>query len=180
MLWLLELRAAAEVEFTPLDEVGAQTIDKALPRGVQAGEWIRLWNEIQMQLFDCELNQQREQQGKLSLNSVWFWGQGRLPIAWKPWRQLSGLTQQLLNPSLPFKLGETAQGLDDINALPALHCESLVWDGEWEAQLAELEMRWFKPLLHALKQRKLHSVEIIVPELGCYQLSSWSAWACWR
>ncbi|MFK7855352.1 MAG: hypothetical protein AB8B79_14610 [Granulosicoccus sp.] len=50
-----------------------------LPRGDADGQWRRLLTEIQMLLHDHPLNQKREGEGKLSVNSLWFWGGARLP-----------------------------------------------------------------------------------------------------
>lgn len=50
-----------------------------LPRGDDDGQWRRLLTEIQMLLHDHPLNVKRESEGKLSVNSLWFWGGARLP-----------------------------------------------------------------------------------------------------
>lgn len=41
--------------------------------------WQRLQSEAQMQLHQHPVNLERQQQGLLALNSLWFWGAGRLP-----------------------------------------------------------------------------------------------------
>ena len=43
--------------------------------------WYRLFNEIQMYLHQHPLNQERQAQGKLPINSLWAWGSGSLPKA---------------------------------------------------------------------------------------------------
>ncbi len=41
--------------------------------------WQRLQSEAQMQLHQHPVNHERQQQGLPALNSLWFWGAGRLP-----------------------------------------------------------------------------------------------------
>ena len=41
--------------------------------------WYKLLNEMQMFMHQHDVNQQRQQQGLLPLNSLWFWGGGERP-----------------------------------------------------------------------------------------------------
>ena len=43
-------------------------------------DWYRLINEMQMFMFQHEINQNRFQLGLPMINSLWYWGAGRLPI----------------------------------------------------------------------------------------------------
>lgn len=49
-----------------------------LPRGRDATRWMRLVNEAQITLHSLALNRRREQDGRPLVNSLWFWGAGRL------------------------------------------------------------------------------------------------------
>jgi hypothetical protein len=39
-------------------------------------DWYRLVNEMQMFLYQHDVNRQRESRGRLAINSLWFWGGG--------------------------------------------------------------------------------------------------------
>jgi len=54
-------------------------INPFLPQGAEAGRWRQLLNEIQMLLFSHPVNHGRELAGLPLCNSVWFWGEGKLP-----------------------------------------------------------------------------------------------------
>lgn len=50
-----------------------------LPEGNEAKDWQRLMSEIQMLFHTHPINQEREQNGQLTVNSLWFWGGANLP-----------------------------------------------------------------------------------------------------
>jgi hypothetical protein len=70
--WYLRLRRPRELLTSPLADVAGRTLDPFLPRGQDAA-WLRgLMNEAQMLLHELAI---------ANLNSLWFWGSGRLPAA---------------------------------------------------------------------------------------------------
>lgn len=80
-MWFLLLDEDPELETTSLDEVLGENINDHLPRGGDAMNWHSIMNELQMVLFGSAVNQRREEAGEPTLNSLWFWGGGRLPAA---------------------------------------------------------------------------------------------------
>ncbi|MEO6065433.1 MAG: phosphoglycerate mutase [Lysobacterales bacterium] len=63
----------------PEDALGAS--GTPLPAGETAGrEWSRLLNETQMVLHDHPVNRDRARGGLLTVNSLWLWGAGELPL----------------------------------------------------------------------------------------------------
>lgn len=50
-----------------------------LPEGDTGKRWRRLLNEVQVILHNHPINAERQAVGKLPVNTVWFWGAGRLP-----------------------------------------------------------------------------------------------------
>ncbi len=77
--WYLQLDKEYRIQTTPLGNVAGQAIGNALVTGTDKDYWRNLGNEIQMLLFTHPINQARQEQGKLPVNSIWFWGQGVLP-----------------------------------------------------------------------------------------------------
>lgn len=168
--WYLQLAELPAVEFTPLPQVIGRPLQHCLPMGEESLFWRKLLNETQTILHQSAINQQREIQQKLPINSVWFWGMGQLPAPPPTrWRQVwteESLTQglaQLTNTdiSLPTT-GETF--LKDV--LPGEHLLTLLMPDNYsqqnEAWLLEMEKNWFAPFWQALKKRQLDTL-IIYP-----------------
>jgi hypothetical protein len=76
-LWLAHLAVAPEIETWSLDRARAGALADALPRGVDAPQWRRWQDEIQMLLHNHPVNAAREAAGAAPANAVWFWGGGR-------------------------------------------------------------------------------------------------------
>lgn len=64
-----------------LDRVIGRNIDRWLPDTPPARLLRRLQNEVQMVLHTHALNDERERQGRLTVNSVWASGSGRAPAS---------------------------------------------------------------------------------------------------
>jgi hypothetical protein len=62
----------------PHEALGAP-MDAHLPQGEPGRRWRHLLNEAQVILHNHPINQQRMRDGKLRVNSLWFWGGGGLP-----------------------------------------------------------------------------------------------------
>lgn len=77
-VWFLGLDADPNITTTPIDQVVNKDITDYLPKGEGALAWATLQNEIQMLLFSHPVNQVREAQGQLMVNSLWCYGLGAL------------------------------------------------------------------------------------------------------
>ncbi len=65
--------------FSPPEEVLGDDLFSHLPDGPDGRRWRALLNEAQVLLHNHPLNQARTQAGKPAVNSLCFWGGGRLP-----------------------------------------------------------------------------------------------------
>lgn len=178
--WLLNMQQATPTAFCSIEGLHGQPVTDYLPKAEDAENWIKLWNEIQMLLFDCPLNQSREAQGKTPINSLWFWGHASLPENWQAWQYVSGQDQVLqrlvsLSQSNYFPQARFA----DIKGKKSLHIESFDADEDWQQQLDKLTDNWVKPALSALKKNQLRELNLIVPEWGVYTLTPLSIWRFW-
>jgi hypothetical protein len=63
----------------PASVVDGVEPDEYMPKGEQAASYLTLTSELQMSLHDHEVNQRREAEGLLPVNSVWLWGGGTAP-----------------------------------------------------------------------------------------------------
>ncbi len=89
--WYFSSTRNLEIETIPLRDVLYKNLYNHLPRGQHYQYWRRLLTEIQMLLHNSEINKQRIKDGKPQINSLWFWGEGQLPLT-KPdehWQSIS-------------------------------------------------------------------------------------------
>jgi len=95
--WYLQLPAEARLPAfsPPADALGGQLLAH-LPEGDEARRWRQLGNEAQILLHNHPLNARRAEAGRPPVNTLWFWGGGRLPDAVRaPWRAVIGADDEL-------------------------------------------------------------------------------------
>lgn len=80
--WYLHASTSFGITTSPLYEVMAQDIRPYLAQGSNYKKWHQLMTELQMLLFDHEVNQARQQTSKPLVNSIWPWGEGEIAGAY--------------------------------------------------------------------------------------------------
>ena len=168
--WYLRLpaktKAAFELHTTPLDQMQAEYVTPHLPQGGSARSMLKQINEAQMLLHAHPLNQQRENEGRITVNGLWLWGGGTMPTTpLLPTQQPDQVAGNL------FELHALAQQRD----CPLLHPASALADfstqghalavltpdsSDLVAHLKQLEQNWFKPLLRKLFWGKIKHVQL--------------------
>ena len=138
-----------------------------------------LLNEAQMVLHAHPVNEAREARGEPSVNSLWFWGSGRVPaVSSGRWHSVNaddplvvglGRAAGIRHRSLPASAGawldrapEEGRHLLLLDALRAPL--ALEQAGEYRDALARMERDWFTPLLGALREGRVGMVTIHVPD----------------
>lgn len=191
--WYLALTEVPDLQTSPLPALLFQDINSHLPRGEQAGDWRRRMNEIQMLLYDHPVNQQREAEGRLTVNSLWIWGGGHLPEASKvKWQQLysddwlldalarfQGITSDDLPESVESMLehcrGEVLMYIDDC-LLPLRQNDPI----GWLSAVQQFQSLWLEPLLTALKNNRCTSLTLIPANGQRYSLNRKTLARWWR
>lgn len=172
--WYIRASARLALKTTPLDAVAGRDILPCMPGGGDRIKLARLLNEIQMTLHAASVNEQRQRQGLLPINSLWFWGYGALPARIeRRWSFVAGdesLARGLaLLAEIPFQgLPEHYEGLESVpdNAsglvvINALQSFKDYQDPEgWLAALPDYEANWFLPLQRAFKSGRIARLEI--------------------
>ena len=182
--WLLNLEAMPDLTFSALTEVSGKAVDDFLPKGTDRQDWLRLWNEIQMQLYDSEINQQRVSDGKLPINSIWFWGAGAFIANKNCWQHVQG--------RLPL-LSDLAQHSEiRLNSDPDWSTKTLtsgknLWvldeidiESDWQQQLQQLDQQLLQTLWQNLRMAKMTNIKLQIPEYGSYQLTPFDCWKFWK
>lgn len=117
--WAARHESLAQLPTASLDRVTHRGIDLWLPRAAGQGParlWRRLQNEVQMLLHNHPLNEAREAQGLLPVNSFWVSASG----AWQPADEAAApqLDQRLTAPALAEDWGAWLQAWQALDAGP--------------------------------------------------------------
>ncbi len=167
-----------------------------LPRGPDEGIWLRALTEIQMLLHDHPANRTREAQGRPVVNSVWFWGAGRLPPRpeapprthlWSDAVLARGIGRVLGAPCRALPAGAGAW-LDSAREAGRhlVYCDALHYAArlaDWPAWLEALrrwEADWFEPLRRALWSGELGCLRIEAGDGVAYEIPASARWRWWR
>jgi hypothetical protein len=173
--WELQLKRPLALETIPLPEAIHQGIDPHLPGGADGAAWRHLLAETQTILHMHPVNCQREADGRPTANSLWPWGQGRLPddiqanfqTVWSDDPVVAGLCTHAgmpcHAPAVRYQAtnGRTLAILDRLST-PARTLEALAWR---EALLA-LERDWLTPAVAALKRGECTGLRLIGTRFG--------------
>ena len=182
--WLLQLKHIPSLDFSALEDVANKGIEQTLPRGEDRQPWLRLWNEIQMQLHDADINKQRVAQGKLPINSIWFWGAGEFFAKAGVWDKVQGcsdllrLVARASNIELEHSDDFSATSLTSGNHLWLL--EELDIENDWQQQLNDIDQNILRPLWESCKAAKLSKVKLQIPDYGNYHFSPIDCWKFWK
>ena len=191
--WYIKLNEGMELSTTPIDSVIGQDILPHMPKKSNNINIEQLINDIQMSLHDVEINFKREEEKKLPINSVWFWGCGKLPsIIDRTWSSVYG--DEVISEGLsiisatPFKkLPEKFDEIEDINS----NFSNLFVIGEfdrfrnyhnfdeWVEMLVRYEINWFSPLSDALERKNIDQL-IIETDINSIYISKYSRYYFWR
>lgn len=174
--WYLVGMDASKLASFPPSFLANRNASAYLPEGEDSGQWRRLMTELQMLLHAHPLNEQREQQGKLPVNSLWFWGGA--PLYQKcPDADVKFVYTGTVYADDPFSRAACAQLQISCKALaefnPLLAAESLVVDTriadaifarnevEMHQFIEQIDNQWFKPLNERVKQGEVQQLVIL-------------------
>lgn len=193
--WYVRLHRAPRLVTQPVSvATGTRELAALLPAGDEAKRWHRRLNEIQMLLHGSSVNEAREARGELPVNSVWFWGCGRLPpaspVAWQClWSQdrLSEALAHHVGIVHRARPGTAVRWLEE--AAPAHHvvimeqgdglCRRYDVEG-WRAYLDLFHRDWCLPLLEALRERRLQRLTLLTESGAGYYLTPSMLRRWWR
>ena len=191
--WYLRAPRDPALCTTSLGDAIGQDVLHCMPRGADARRWRGLLNEVQMVLHASPVNQAREAARLTPINSLWFWGGGRLPpSASAAWSQVwsnealaAGLAALTHTPcaSLPADADEWLQ--DDTAG-----AQLVVIDGAreaahmgdveaWQAFLHALHEAWLAPLYEAVKRRRVAQATLYAADGRAFRLDARAARRWW-
>ena len=170
-----------EVKTYLLSEAMGRDVGKFMPQGPHEMRFKSLLNEVQMLLHDHPINQAREQQGLLTVNSLWLSGGGNFKEMSKPRKQIvfQFFGNDPLSAGLASWTGVSCGSLgSDFSSLETKGHAVVVVNA-----CEDLETAWFGPLFLGLKSGKLKTLRCHFDVHGMtftLNLKSLDAWKFWR
>ncbi len=171
--WYLPADTFGELLATTPVRATGRNIDIWMQAGPRARDWRRLQNEIQMTWHSHPVNEAREADGRLPVNSVWLHGGGNAG-------KVARLADTVLTND-PFLTGLALAGGSRVGAQPARFADTgqasgsvlTMLDSATEAHIAAdwglwldrmhtLDADWFQPVLDALTTGQIQSVTLVL------------------
>lgn len=192
--WYLRPPTVPEITTVPLPSVVGRDIHPFLPQGKDGKRWHTVLNELQILLHTARVNAAREERGAPPINSLWFWGGGRLPelkeARWsKVWSaepvtlalaRLSGTPAASLPATAAEWLATDTPGAQLIVLDGARAHVQYSEQGDWQAFVERLEADWISPLLTAVRARALERLTLHTESAPDFVLTRKAARRWWR
>ncbi|SNR96017.1 hypothetical protein SAMN05192560_1963 [Methylobacillus rhizosphaerae] len=176
--WHVCLKTVPDLVTTSLARAAGRDITHYLPQGADAQRWRQLLNEIQMLLFHHPVNQVREAQNKLPVNSIWLHGGGEVPTAGR------------ISVDSVYSGDVCVQGAATLSGMAAMPVQPLqhILGNKHEtclvqAAYGELGCEWAAELWQALKLRQVSEVIIYFAWEGrmlTVSMTTNDTWKFWR
>jgi hypothetical protein len=192
--WYLRLSEDPGIRTTAVAEVLGKDVDRLLPTGPDARRWHGLLNEVQMLLHSSAVNAAREDSGTPAVNSVWFWGGGRMPhVVDSPWDGVwsdeplakglamrGGVACGDLPAGAEAWLAASAPG-SHLLVMSRLRDAALSGDlSAWSREVEALARDWLEPLRRALMRGSLERLEVVTCDGQLYRIGRRQLWRFWR
>lgn len=158
----------------PCDALGDDLFEH-LAEGTDGRRWRALLSEAQVVLHNHPWNAQRIAQGKMPVNSLWFWGGGVLPDAVRTTHDAVYCQDETVRA--------LANGLCAVEMLPPRFpgtTEDVVFDLQAERDLARLQNDWLLPALLALQRAELDMLQIDFADGLVFDIERSQRWRLWR
>ncbi len=189
--WLIKLTRPPLLMTTPLVRIKGRPIGDNLAQGNDSPYWQRILNEIQMLLFAHPLNQQREAEGKLPVNSLWLWGEGELANKHSDWQTILG-RGELLDALMHYEdcAGKEMSINDELliedSGRSLLASDEFITPVQardidaWLQALKQFENNWMRVLMTLLRAGKVERIDLIVGDGLQFSLTRSLSRRWWR
>ncbi|HEY5683293.1 MAG TPA: hypothetical protein VIR61_06420 [Sulfuricaulis sp.] len=193
--WYLKPLKPPKLITTSLSRVVGRDVHSFLPQGPDDKAWHTILNELQILLHTATVNAEREKNGKLPINSLWFWGSGRLPritpVSWtQVWSdeavtlslaKLSGTPRGALPSGYEDWHRQSQRPGEHLLILDEAHAACLYADAMgWHENLQKLEQNWMEPLLNDLQSGKIARATLQTDAGIGYSITPKQARRWWR
>lgn len=193
--WYLQLPADPGLRTHPLLNAIGRDINPLLPHGPNTARWHTLLTETQMLFHNHPVNQVREQRHQPMINSVWFWGGGRLPAGASPPTAglyandpltcgLAWLANEAIHP-VPDSARDWQKAAtfeeDSLVVLDLARYDPIDDDSlAWADHVALLERDWFEPCRRLLRAGGLAELHLHPGNGQTYTITNSARWRFWQ
>ena len=174
--WYLRLPEGSPLpRFVAPDEaLGADLFDH-LPPGSDGRRWRALLSEAQVVLHQHPLNAERQARGLAPVNSVWFWGAGRLPD-----RVASTYAVVHTPDSTVRAFAELAGVRAEPPAAWTVGEADIAHDLRHERQLDRLLSAWIEPALRDLRAKRLDALDLLWADGARFEIRRSQSLRFWK
>jgi len=180
--------------FTPLLQVMGQDISHYLPSGKNEAFWHGLLTELQMLLHDCEVNQQRINNGLPTVSGFWLWAEtdsSKTPQQEKEtmttvYSDDAALSGALDQPTRLAQLADTFDATAFTNDKVIIHVSEFEDaysqnDSEgWQMLYQYWVVNWLLVSLEAVKNKQISQINLLTGDGYSYHYTNLSSWCFWR
>lgn len=177
--WYLRLPQPLAMRTIPTAVAMGSRVGAVLPQGDDALVFQRAMTEMQMLLHTSPVNLRREEQGLLTVNSLWFWGGGELPPAGSE----TGWSRVVADDPLARGLARLHGIETDVPASATLASAGKEHDILWLSTLESLEQaeqELFSPLHAMLRAGEVAELTIALPGVGRWHIDRAALRRWWR
>ncbi|PKM06209.1 MAG: phosphoglycerate mutase [Gammaproteobacteria bacterium HGW-Gammaproteobacteria-4] len=175
--WYVSLPRDAQLPaFTDPDTALGAEIHDLLPPGSDGRRWRALLNEAQIVLHNHPVNAERVRTGRMPVNSLWFFGGGRLPDL------VACDVQAVLSDDFSLRAFASRAGVA-ASALPERYASATLpalIDLRALRDPAQLARDWLLPLRAALRAGQVSAVELDFADGYRLLLTGAQHWRFWR
>jgi hypothetical protein len=163
--WYLRADKTAQITTTLSSVAMDKNVHHFMPQGIDSAKWKAILNEVQMLLHEHPVNEVRETNRELAVNSIWLSGGGVTP----PFERFSNnvhliVADEVLNQGLAkwanIPNQSVPKSLDEVLQKNAQHIRLEL------PQTSHLDCTWFEPLFSALKNKQIEQLTL---NLGYYE-----------
>ncbi|TNF38668.1 MAG: hypothetical protein EP315_00935 [Gammaproteobacteria bacterium] len=190
--WYLHTTSPLNIAATQLHEAIGRNVTHFLPRGEHALRWRRLLNETQMLFHEHDINTTREAQGKLTINSLWLWGEGA-EMHYDDHKTFQWLMcNEPVAIGLASVLGIERCALDEFDSMAGLQGNGLMiiddllspasyGDVEvWAQTLQNVCELWLRPLHRLLHKGVVQQINLYAADGRCFTMKRYDRFRFWR
>ena len=174
--WYLRLPREARIPaFAEPAEALGDDVFEHLPEGDDGRRWRALLSEAQVILHNHPANAARMAAGKLTVNSLWFWGGGVLPD------RVSSPHARLQSDDEPARA--LAHGTVQVEPLPPGYVrpgDGLLADLRSTRDLDALEREWLQPALRDVAAGVLERLQLDFADGHVADITRGQRWRFWR
>lgn len=176
--WYLRLDPGAPLpRFADPDDALGADLFEYLPPGDLGRRWRALLNDAQVTLHQHPLNAERAASGLAPVNSVWFWGEGRLPDRVRA-LQAKILSDDDVVGAFAALAATSCQGLP--NTWPGVSDEDVAIDLRRARRLGVLCSRWLEPAVADVARGRMREMRLMFDDGAGYVLRRSQSLRLWR